>query len=128
MLGPYPQGLCPLLPGHVTRLVGVPDLLAVVAELGVAAIPLTRQLGAAGTAVGDHRVPGGGGSTGIQTQRHRGRVTRQPRGLCTEAPMGWDSCGTRLELLDFFPSISLVTRLGQWENAAAPILGSSHTT
>lgn len=59
VLGAYAQGLRPLLPGHVTRLVGVPDLLAVVAELCLAALPLTGQLGAAGTAVGDHGVPAG---------------------------------------------------------------------
>lgn len=57
VLGANAQGLCPLLPGHVTRLVGVPDLLAVVAELCLAALPLAGQLGAAGTTVGDHRVP-----------------------------------------------------------------------
>lgn len=57
MLGPYPQGLCPLLPGHVARLVGVPYLLAVVAELCLAALPLAGQLGAAGTAIGDHCIP-----------------------------------------------------------------------
>lgn len=64
VLGPYPQGLCTLLPGHVAGLVGVPYLLAVVAELCLAAVPLAGQLGAAGAAVGDHRVPAG--------RRHRG--------------------------------------------------------
>ena len=35
----------------------MPQLLAVVAELGAAALPATRQLGAAGAAEGDDCVP-----------------------------------------------------------------------
>ena len=45
-----------LAPGLVTRLVGVPQLAAVVAELRVAALAAAAQLGALGAAVGDHRV------------------------------------------------------------------------
>lgn len=44
------QGLRPLLAGGVTGLVGVPGLLAVVAELSAAAVSATHQPGAAGTA------------------------------------------------------------------------------
>ena len=51
------QALGALLACRVTGLVGVPQLLAVVAELGAAALPSTRQLGAAGAAEGDDGVP-----------------------------------------------------------------------
>lgn len=47
------QGLRPLLACRVARLVGVPGLLAVVAELGGAALAETHQPGTAGTARGD---------------------------------------------------------------------------
>lgn len=47
------QGLRPLLARRVTGLVGVPRLLAVVAELGAAALSETHQPGTAGTARGD---------------------------------------------------------------------------
>lgn len=47
------QGLRPLLASRVTGLVGVPGLLAVVAELGAAALSVTHQPGTAGTARGD---------------------------------------------------------------------------
>lgn len=58
MLGPYSERLCPLLARHVAGLVGMPYLFAVIAELRLAAVPLAGQLGAAGTAVGDHRITG----------------------------------------------------------------------
>lgn len=58
MLGAHAERLGALLPGHVARLVGVPYLLAVVAELRLAAVPLTGQLGAAGTAVGNNSIAG----------------------------------------------------------------------
>lgn len=58
MFGAHPERLCALLPGHVARLVGVPYLLAVVAELRLAAVPLTGQLGAAGAAVGNNCIAG----------------------------------------------------------------------
>lgn len=57
MLRPYPQRLSPLLTGHIAGLVGVPYLLAVIAELCPAAFPLAGQFGAAGTAVGNNCVP-----------------------------------------------------------------------
>lgn len=47
------KGLRPLLARRVTGLVGVPGLLAVVAELGAAALSETHQPGTAGTARGD---------------------------------------------------------------------------
>lgn len=47
------QGLRPLLAGRVAGLVGMPGLLAVVAELGAAAFPATHQPGTAGAARGD---------------------------------------------------------------------------
>lgn len=47
----------PLLAGGVARLVGVPQLLAVVAELRAAALAPARDLGAAGTAKGNHGIP-----------------------------------------------------------------------
>lgn len=64
VLGPHAEGLRPLLPGHVAGLVGVPYLFAVVAELGLAALPLAGQLGAAGAAVGDNRITGEGKKQG----------------------------------------------------------------
>jgi len=58
------QGLRPLLAGRVAGLVGVPGLLAVVAELGAASLPAAHQPGAAGAAGGDdgeaERKRGGG--------------------------------------------------------------------
>lgn len=60
VLGPYAERLRPLLAGHVAGLVGVPYLLAVIAELRLAAVPLAGQLGAAGAAVGNNRVAGEG--------------------------------------------------------------------
>lgn len=47
---PQPESLGPLLPGCVARLVGMPQLFAVVAELGPAALTSTGDLWAAGTA------------------------------------------------------------------------------
>lgn len=44
------QGLRPLLAGRVAGLVGVPGLLAVVAEFGSASLSATHQPGTAGTA------------------------------------------------------------------------------
>ena len=44
-------------PGGVTRLVGVPVLLTVVTEVGVAARPLTLQLGAARAPRRYNRIP-----------------------------------------------------------------------
>lgn len=58
MLGAHAERLGALLPGHVARLVGVPYLLAVVAELRLAAVPLTGQLGAAGAAIGNNSIAG----------------------------------------------------------------------
>lgn len=58
MLGPNSQSLRPLLPGHVARLVRMPYLLAVVAELSLAAFSLTGQLWAAGTAIGNNSITG----------------------------------------------------------------------
>lgn len=58
MFGAHPERLCALLPGHVARLIGMPYLLAVVAELRLAAVPLTGQLGAAGAAVGNNCIAG----------------------------------------------------------------------
>lgn len=52
-----PQWQCPLLPSRVTRLVRMPGLLAVVAELGTAAFPATHKPGAAGTAGRDDGKP-----------------------------------------------------------------------
>ena len=49
-----------LPPGLVTRLVGVPQLAAVVAELCVAALAPAAQLGALRAAVGDDGVAAGG--------------------------------------------------------------------
>lgn len=43
------EGLRPLLASSVTRLVGMPGLFAVVAELGAAAFSVTHQPGTAGT-------------------------------------------------------------------------------
>ena len=51
------QGLRSLLAGRVEGLVGVPGLLAVVAELGSAALSATHQPGAAGTTGGDDGKP-----------------------------------------------------------------------
>ena len=51
------QGLRPLLAGRVAGLVGVPRLLAVVAELCAAAFSATNQPGTAGTARGDDGKP-----------------------------------------------------------------------
>lgn len=47
------QGLRPLLAGRVARLVGMPGLFAVVAELSTAAFSAAHQPGTAGTARGD---------------------------------------------------------------------------
>ena len=63
---PEAQALGPLLARRVAGLVGVPQLLAVVAELRAAALAAARDLGTAGAAEGDDRVPGG------QTHRHAG--------------------------------------------------------
>lgn len=63
---PQPWSLSPLLPRRVTRLVGVPQLFAMVAELRPAAVTPTGYLWTAGTAEGNDRVAkreGGGGST-----------------------------------------------------------------
>lgn len=49
----------PLPPRLVTRLVGVPQLAAVVAELRVASLAAAAQLGALGAAVGDYSVAAG---------------------------------------------------------------------
>lgn len=53
---PQPGSLSPLLPCRVTRLVGVPQLFAVVAELCAAAVTPAGYLWTAGTAEGDDRV------------------------------------------------------------------------
>ena len=47
----------------ITRLVGVPVLLAVVAEVSVAAWALALQLGTAGATRGDNGIPGWGDAT-----------------------------------------------------------------
>lgn len=56
MLRSYSQCLSPLLTGHIAGLVWMPYLFAVIAELSLAAFPLTGQLGATGTAVGNNSV------------------------------------------------------------------------
>lgn len=50
------QTLSSLLASSITGLVGMPNLLTVVAKLGSTALPSTRQFGTAGTAKGDHSV------------------------------------------------------------------------
>ena len=59
-----------LAPGLVTRLVGVPQLAAVVAELCVASLAAAAQLGTLGASVGDHCVAadGRGGSSGGRSE------------------------------------------------------------
>lgn len=52
---PQPGRLSPLLPCRVARLVGVPQLFAVVAELRPASTTPAGNLGAAGTAERDDR-------------------------------------------------------------------------
>lgn len=49
----------PLAPGLVARLIGVPQLPTVIAELRFAALAATAQLGTLSAAVGDHRIAGG---------------------------------------------------------------------
>lgn len=61
--GAEPQAVGSLLPGSVAGLVWVPQLLAVVAELRPAALPAARDLGTAGAAEGDDRVPAQGQGT-----------------------------------------------------------------
>lgn len=56
MLCPYPQSLCPLLTGHIARLIWVPYLFAMIAELSLATFSLTCQFGAAGTSVGNNGI------------------------------------------------------------------------
>lgn len=55
---PQAEALGSLLTRCVARLVGVPQLLTVVTELGTAALPAARDLGTAGTPEGNDRVPG----------------------------------------------------------------------
>lgn len=64
---PQPGRLSPLLARRVARLVGVPQLLAVVAELRPASVAPAGNLGAAGTAEGDDGV----------TERESGGVVRE---------------------------------------------------
>lgn len=63
---PQPEALRSLLSRRVTRLVGMPQLLAVVTELCVAALPAAHELGTAGAAESNHCVPGG-----RQTRRYQ---------------------------------------------------------
>lgn len=49
----------PLAPGLVARLIGVPQLPTVIAELRFAAFAATAQLGTLSAAVSDHRIAGG---------------------------------------------------------------------
>lgn len=60
VLGPYSQSLRPLLTRHIACLIWMPYLLAMVAELGLASFPLTGQLWAAGTAIGNNSITGYG--------------------------------------------------------------------
>lgn len=46
----------PLAPGLVARLIGVPQLPTVIAELSVTALAATAELGTLGAAVSDHSV------------------------------------------------------------------------
>lgn len=59
---PQPETLGPLLARRVAGLVGVPQLLAVVAELCAAALAAARELRAAGAAKRYDSVAGGGGT------------------------------------------------------------------
>lgn len=71
---PQPGSLSPLLPRRVTRLVGVPQLFAVVAELRPTAVTPAGYLWTAGTAEGDDRVAKreGGGWGGVDSGKlHR---------------------------------------------------------
>lgn len=56
--GSQAQALGPLLPRCITGLVGMPQLLAVVAELGTAALSATFDLRTAGTPKGYHSISG----------------------------------------------------------------------
>lgn len=56
--GPQAETLGSLLARRVARLVGVPPLLAVVAELRAAALPAARDLRTAGTAEGYYCISG----------------------------------------------------------------------
>lgn len=71
---PQPEALGPLLPRRVAGLVGVPQLLAVVAELCAAALAAARDLWAAGAAKRYDGVAGSGGGGGERKAVGKGAV------------------------------------------------------
>lgn len=81
---PQPEALGPLLPRRVAGLVGVPQLLAVVAELRAAALAAARDLRAAGAAKRYDGVAGRG-------ERGRKAVGKGAVSQCnTRGQQGWN--------------------------------------
>lgn len=75
------QALSPLLASSITGLVGMPNLLTVVAKLSSTALPSTGQLGAAGTSKGDHCIALSRGArenfVNKTSSKYRTKLTRQ---------------------------------------------------
>lgn len=61
----------PLAPGLVARLIGVPQLPTVIAELCAAAVAAAAQLGTLGAAVSDHCIAGGRSEGGESNDLHQ---------------------------------------------------------